>query len=172
MIKKIEWVDDERSIITYQTEDKRGSILRNTVYKYWRAVRYCEGGVARAVNDSQILVFLLANSDQSGIIFTWDVEKNRMIHVSEGDYVINACIDGGSIYTIRYIHFYGVLPSCEIRRYPYPTKDLSNEGTLIKRFDYGSFDYRGDFASTKISVRNRKIYVRDANFKRHCFTIK
>lgn len=97
---------------------------------------------------------------QGGIVFVWDTDKKEVVHYSNGEFAIKACLHDNKIYTLRLVSYWGVKTNLKLDYCEFGTKSEGNEGievmTEIKmsnnadNFDNYLFEFDGDGA---VSIR-------------------
>lgn len=127
-------------IAKFKTSSRESVIPFSALKKYWDYADEddIEGGNMIPLNDGNILIFFTTASDQGGVVFIWDTEKDEIVHVSEGAYTIAASIYKGEVFTLRYIHYWGITPYLAWSKAPAKTMDAWSETEIhkIEGIDY------------------------------------
>lgn len=98
---------------------------------------------------------------QSGIVFVWDTDKKKIVHYSNGQFVVKACLHDNKIYTLRLVSYWGVKAHLELDYCEFGTKSEESENieveTELEMSNNGFFnpdDYFFEFDSEGIvSIR-------------------
>ena len=95
MIKNIEYVANQRTLIKVKTDKGNFCIRYKDIRPYWDYASSddFEGGTATISSDSDYLIFTMLTAGGQGVVVcVWDCIENKLIHISEGSYVITATI--------------------------------------------------------------------------------
>lgn len=121
-------------LIDYRYKDIDYSILKAAVWRDWNDVQMVKKTTFHVIDDRHILVIPITDSNKTGAVFVWDVEEETISHLSNGNYVLDACVSGQYLYTFSQVYHRGLPSYTEIHRYDYGIRDLNNEGILLEQF--------------------------------------
>lgn len=106
------WSDD-----FYIDEDKKEIYLENYGAEVYGKYVVCWAYIAQG---------------QSGIVFVWDTDKKEVVHYSNGDFVIKACLHNNKVYVLRMVSHWGVKAYLELDYCKFGTKSENSENTKIE----------------------------------------
>ena len=80
--------------------------------------------VTATVCNGIVVGTVTAYKEQTGLIFAWDPVKNRILHVSDGEFAIQAILVGDKVYSLHCISYYGKYPEFRLCRMKLGNKDI------------------------------------------------
>ena len=163
MIKELTMVAEGDDFIEYKTDKGDGKILFSAIKPYWDHADgdEFERGFADVIDDNHILAVILVASEQGGILVVWNAETQTIEHVSQAAFCQAATVYDGDVYTLSYVHQWGVTPFVIIEKCKYGIMDASAEcETVIKTSaDYFLDNYRGNFDDLNLEMDDKGIRV-------------
>ena len=159
MIKNVNWVLEDDTLLTYETEAGEGKVQFSDIVPYWKyaTAEEFEGGKAK-VFDDKLLIMLLVADRQGGIIVGWDAAEGKIEHVSGADYGLDMDMDGGSVYSLIHVESFGNAPKAFFEKAEYGKIDAPVEE--LQDVDMSIFDdFDGGIDDVKLSVDKDKIIL-------------
>lgn len=155
----VELVREGNVIAKYGSENLEGNIPFDQLRKYWSYANEedTEWGTVESLDDENIIGILTTGSDQGGVVFIWNIKEEKFVHISEGAYAIGALLVNEKVYTLRYVHYWGVKDYIAWGETPLNTLDAITEVDLHK---IENLDYHGDEISMHIDLDKVTIIYR------------
>ena len=160
----------KKNIMLVIDADGEKQIIDNTVLKsIWsddfylnddKKELYLENSGAE-VYGKYVVCWAYVTPGQGGIVFVWDTNKMEIVHYSNGEFVIKACLHDNKIYVLRLISYWGVqahlkLDCCEFGTKSEDSEDIEIETELKMSNDrfFNPDDYFFEFDSEGVvSIR-------------------
>ena len=106
------WSDD-----FYLNDDKKELYLENSGAEVYGKYVVCWAYIAQG---------------QGGIVFVWDTDKKEVVHYSNGEFVVKACLHDNKIYTLRLVSYWGVKAHLELDYCEFGTKSEESENIEVE----------------------------------------
>ena len=159
MVKNVNWVLEDDTLLTYETESGKGEILFSDIVPYWKdaAAEELEGATAKCYDDI-LLIMLLVADRQGGVIVGWNAAEGKVEHTSEADYAFAMDLDDGSVYSLIFVENMAAAPKAFIEKAVYGS--INAETEEVKDIDMSIFDdFDGDIDKIHLSVEDGKMTV-------------
>lgn len=99
-------------------------------------------------------------SGQGGILFVWDTEEQRIVHISDGSYAVRALLHHKQIYTIRYVYCWGTPAHLTAEVVDFGSLDSQIEGNELKlNLELSDENNPYDDPSLRLEVINDTVYA-------------
>ena len=159
-ITNLQFILKDGVLLTYDNNDQEHQILFSAISKYWSYLEdLFEGGTAKVVGN-YIIGTGLGASGQTGIVFIWDTEKDKLVHISEGAFAMDASILDNQVYVISETVIFGQRSHFELCRASFGTMNANESEYLDWYFPLNLYNYDGNFDSIKLYGKNHHLYVR------------
>lgn len=161
MIKNVEYVANTRTLIKVKTDKENLCIFYKDIKPYWdyATPSAFEGGKAMIHGDYLIFTVLTA-CGQGGVVCIWDCNANKLIHISEGSFVITATIANNKVYKLHDVSCWGVASHLNVSTSPLETMNAWDEGTYLYADTPTEIeDYNNAVNNAKLIVDNEKISI-------------
>lgn len=106
------WIDD-----FYLNDDKKELYFENSGAEVYGKYVVCWAYVAQG---------------QGGIVFVWDTDKKEVVHYSNGDFVVKACLHDNKIYTLRLVSYWRVQAHLKLGYCEFGTKSEDSEDIKVE----------------------------------------
>lgn len=122
-------IDEERQVIDnkvlesiwsddfYLNDDKKELYFENSGAEVYGKYVVCWAYVAQG---------------QGGIVFVWDTDKKEVVHYSNGDFVVKACLHDNKIYTLRLVSYWRVQAHLKLGYCEFGTKSEDSEDIKVE----------------------------------------
>ena len=163
MIKNVEYVANQRTLIKVKTDKGNFCIGYKDIRPYWDYASSddFEGGSATISSDSDYLIFtMLTAGGQGGVVCVWDCNENKLIHISEGSHVITATVANNKVYKLHNVSCWGVASHLNVSTSPLGTMNAWDEGTYLYADTPTEIkDFYNAVEKAKIIVENERISI-------------
>ena len=123
---------NDKAVLSVQTGDKRQFLLYRRIAQYNKDLTKTNTEeVSVSVNKQMIVGTITAFSGQTGIVFVWDLLKNRIIHVSNGAYAVRSILFNNKVYSLHFVSSWGKKPEFQLHSMDFGTKDPNKAPSII-----------------------------------------
>ena len=161
MIKNIEYVANQRTLIKVKTDKGNFCIGYKDIRPYWDYASSddFEGGLAIISGDYLVFTMMTAGG-QGGVVCVWDCNENKLIHISEGSHVITATVANNKVYKLHNVSCWGVASHLNVSTSPLGTMNAWDEGTYLYADTPTEIkDFYNAVEKAKIIVENERISI-------------
>ena len=161
MIKSVEYVADQKTLISVETENRKLRIQYSDIEPFWAYAEpdSFEGGRA-FVKDDYLIFTMLTAGGQGGVVCVWDCNNDKLVHISDGSYCVAAALADGKLYTLCDISYFGMPYHLRIFSCPFGSMDADTEGTALYADQPVKIEnYAETVPSAKLRVANGRIVV-------------
>ena len=124
--------DNNNAVLSVQTNDKRLFLLYRRIAQYNKGLTKANTEeVSVILNDHMIVGTITAFKGQAGIVFVWDLDKNRIIHVSDGSYAVRVTLFNNIVYSLHFVSSWGKKAEFQLRCTDFGTKDPNKAPSII-----------------------------------------
>ncbi len=154
-MKEIEYVARKGVLIKVKDEHEVKEIRFSDIKPFWQYATesYFEGGNALLL-DNIVVFSIIVASGQGEVIVGWDLEQDKVIHISNADYCIDFAIYKDMLYMLFDVNNYTTPSNISVYRIPFGTMDANNVGT--KLCSENSINIHGEL---KIEVNESGIFI-------------
>ena len=161
MIKNVEYVANRRTLIKVNTDNGKFCISYKDIRPYWRYATPSDFEWGKVKTHGDYLIFtMLTASDQGGVVCVWDCRINKLIHISEGAYVIAVALANDKVYMLKNVYHWGLAPHLCMSTIPLGTINTDDYGKPLyadKPDDVK--DFRNEIQNSELFVENGKISI-------------
>ena len=131
-MKTLKYVAEDGVIIHIEDSNAVQEIRFSDIEKYWDSANEdeFEGGSAALVRNTVLFTMITAGG-QDGIIAAWDLNENKVIHISNGAFCTSFDLYNDMLYLLCDISDFNTAPHYNIFRVPFKTMDPTEEGTML-----------------------------------------
>lgn len=131
-MKKLNYIGQDGIIIHIEDGVKVQEIRFSDIEKYWDYANEddFEGGSARIIG-SIVFFTMLTAGGQGGIIVGWDLEKNSVVHISNGEFCKDFALYNDMVYSLCEVCDFNCAAHFLIFRVPFGTINSEEYGTRL-----------------------------------------
>lgn len=115
--------------------------------------------VTATVCNGIVVGTVTAHKEQTGLIFAWDPVKNRILHVSDGEFAIQAILVSGMVYSLHCISYYGKYPEFRLCRMKLGNKDICKGYEILSLPDEVTNHSWPEGADVRIECRENRLMI-------------
>ena len=117
--------EKKNALMSITTKGKTVYLLYRRLSQYDRDLTpYTTERVTATIRNGIVVGTVTAYKEQTGLIFAWDPVKNRILHVSDGEFAIQAILVSGNVYSLHCISYYGKYPELRLCRMKLGNKNM------------------------------------------------
>ena len=166
MAQKVELFPKEnpKALMAVTTDEKTVVLLYRRLSQYNRDltpiaterlnVTACNGLIVGTVT---------AYKEQTGLVFAWDPVKNRILHVSDGKFAIQALLAKDKVYFLQCISYYGKYPEFRLGRMDLGNKDMQKDYEYLSLPDEVINHMWPEGADVSMKYQGGRIIIRMGN---------
>ncbi len=167
---QIELFPNDKAVLSVKTGDKYLQLLYRRLTQYNKDLTKTNTEeVSVIVCNRMIVGTVTAYKGQTGIIFVWDPMKNRIVHVSDGEYAVRAILHNKMVYSLHFISLWGKEPKFQLCCMNLGTKDPCIAPVKIPIPEAVTYHKWLNNENIELKVLNQKLHV---VFDRDEFEIK
>lgn len=131
-MKTLKYIAEDGVVIRVEGGNTVQKIRFSEIEKYWDSANEdeFEGGSAALVGNTVLFTMMTAGG-QDGIIAAWDLDENKVIHISNGTSCTSFDLYNDMLYLLCDISNFNTASHYSIFRVPFKTMDPTVEGTLL-----------------------------------------
>ena len=131
-MKTLKYIAEDGVIIRVEDGNAVQEIRFSDIEKYWDSANEdeFEGGSAALVGNT-VLFTMIAAGGQDGIIAAWNLDENKVIHISNGAFCTSFDLYNDMLYLLCDIIDFNTASHYSIFRVPFKTMDPTEEGTML-----------------------------------------
>ena len=110
-----------------------------------------------------IIGTVTAYKEQTGLVFVWDPVKNRILHVSDGEFAVQAILVKDKVYFLQCISYYGKYPEFRLGRMDLGNKDMQKDYEYLCLPDEVTHHMWPEGADVRMKYQGDRIIIRMGN---------
>lgn len=122
---EIKTFPNEKALLSVKTEEKELPLLYRRLAQYNKdltSMNVEEVSVSEC--DHLIVCAATAYKGQTGLVFVWDLVKNRIIHISDGEFAVRVLLIDDKVYSLHFVSYWGKNPEFKLNCMKLGNKDL------------------------------------------------
>ncbi len=125
---------DENAALYINADGKKQELEYSMIQEYWSYGSYEEIEEYYFNVQGQYVVGSFLTADrQGGILLVWDTVSEKIVHVSDGEFVVRTIIFNGSIYSICDVMTFVTKEHLEFFKIPFGVMDIQAPGERVAK---------------------------------------
>ncbi len=156
--------ENKKALMSVTTNEKTVFLLYRRLSQYNKDltpsateqlnVTVCEGMIVGTVT---------AYKEQTGLVFVWDPIKNRIQHVSDGEFAVQAILVKDKVFLLQCISYYGKYPEFRLCWMNLGNKDIQKDYEIIALPDDVKNHMWPEGANVNMKYQGDRIIIRMGN---------
>ena len=154
-------VSNGNDLVRYWNNGIEHVVHYSDLQPYWQyATIEDQEGLSIQKQDSLLIGIMLTASAQGGIIFIWDCIENKLIHISEGNYIYDAKIYDDAVYGLGVVSNFVTNPHFVLTRCRIGCMDAFKEADVLDCcFECSVDEFDGRFESIELTRKKDEFNV-------------
>lgn len=166
MVPKVELFPkgNPKALMAVTTDEKTVFLLYRRLSQYNRDLTpIATERLNATVCNGLIVGTVTAYKEQTGLVFAWDPVKNRILHVSDGKFAIQALLVKDKVYFLQCISYYGKYPEFRLGRMDLGNKDMQKDYEFLSLPDEVINHMWPEGADVSMKYQGGRIIIRMGN---------
>lgn len=131
-MKRLSYIGQDGVIIRVEDSGKVQEIRFSDIEKFWDYANEddFEGGSAKIIG-SIVFFTMITAGGQGEIIVGWDLEKNNVVHISNGEFCTDFTLYNDMLYLLCEVSDFNSAAHFLVFRVPFGTMDTAESGTRL-----------------------------------------